>query len=70
MADRAWLTVPQVAEELQVTVDTVRRWIRAGELPALLTGGQKTGYRIARADLDAFIERRRGMTWTGKGEAA
>jgi excisionase family DNA binding protein len=51
-----------------VTVNTVRRWIRAGELAALLPGGTKTGYRIRRAALDQFIDQHYGRA--GKDKAA
>ena len=57
---REWLTVEQVADLLQVAQETVRRWIRSGELPVLDLGGSKTGYRIRRSDLDAFIAERYG----------
>ena len=53
-----WLTVQQVAEELQVDEETVRRWIKRAELPALELGSRKMGYRIKRADLDEFVEER------------
>ena len=62
MADREWLTVPQVAAELQVTVDTVRRWIRGKELPAAYLGSTKAGYRVSRADLNAFLQRHYGRS--------
>jgi excisionase family DNA binding protein len=65
-ADR-WLTVEQVAELLQLNPETVRRWIRGGELPVLDLGGTKAGYRIRRGDLDAFIAARYGPV--GKGAA-
>ena len=51
-----WVTVQQICEQLQVSDQTVRRWIKGGELPAMNIGG-KAGYRIRQADLDAFIER-------------
>ena len=50
------LTVGEVAEELRVHPETVRQWIRDGELDAFDTG---RGYRISRADLDAFMRRRK-----------
>ena len=53
-----WLTVREVASELQVHEETVRRWIRAGELHALELGGPRTMYRIRPADLGAFMRRR------------
>jgi excisionase family DNA binding protein len=46
---------------LRVTEATVRRWIKARQLPALYLGSTKVGYRIRRADLDAFIARRLGQ---------
>ena len=56
---REWMTVKEVATELQVHEETVRRWIRDGELPVADLGG-KAGYRIKRGDLDAFLDRRYG----------
>lgn len=50
------LTVEEVAEELRVHPETVRQWIRGGELDAFDTG---RGYRISRADLDDFVQRRK-----------
>ncbi len=52
------LTVEEVAEELRVHPETVRQWIRDGELDAFDTG---RGYRISRTDLDDFIHRRKTM---------
>jgi excisionase family DNA binding protein len=50
------LSVEEVAGELGVNPETVRVWIRSGELVAYSIG---KGYRISRADLDDFIKRRR-----------
>ncbi len=50
------LSVEEVAKELAVNPETVRVWIRSGELVALSIG---RGYRISRTDLDDFIRRRR-----------
>lgn len=60
MSNEQWLTTAQVAELFQVTEETIRRWIRAGDLPVLDLGGRKGGYRIKRADVDRFIEQRYG----------
>jgi excisionase family DNA binding protein len=57
MATTPYLTVEDVAKELAVAPETVRRWIRNGELNALNLGGP-AGYRIARAELDRFIRER------------
>jgi excisionase family DNA binding protein len=59
MQEEEPLTVEEVARQFRVTPETVRTWIRSGELDAVDVGGK---YRIYRADLDDFKERRR----TGK----
>ena len=59
------LTVEEVAEELRVHPETVRQWIREGELDAFDTG---RGYRISRKDLDDFIQRRKTGKRRGKPE--
>lgn len=56
----AWLITAEVAERLRVTEDTVRRWIRNGQLPVLDLGGSRAGYRIWEKDLEAFITERYG----------
>ena len=55
-----WLTVQQICGQLQVSDQTVRRWIKGGALPALNVGG-KAGYRIREADLDEFLQERYGL---------
>lgn len=56
MADIRWLTVRDVANALHVHEETVRRWIRRGDLVAIDLGGPRAGYRIRPSDLDTFIE--------------
>ena len=53
MADAIYLTPAQVADELHVTVVTVRRWITTGQLPASKAGPRK--WMVRRSDLDAFL---------------
>ena len=48
-------TVREVAESLRVHVETVRRWIRDGRLPATRLG-DRSGYRIADSDLRRFVD--------------
>ncbi len=63
MADHTpgeWLTVQDVAELFKVNEETVRRWIRGGELAVLDLGGPRAGYRIRRDELDRFIRERYG----------
>ena len=63
---RQWWTVEQVADLLQVNPETVRRWIRRGWLQARLLGkSTRSGYRIASADLDAFMQLYQGQPLEG-----
>ncbi len=53
MTDDQFLTPAQVADELHVTVVTVRRWITTGQLPASKAGPRK--WMVRRFDLAAFL---------------
>jgi excisionase family DNA binding protein len=50
-----WLSVEDIANELHVTIDTVRAWIRRKQLPAYRVGRD---YRIKREDYNKFLEAR------------
>jgi excisionase family DNA binding protein len=54
-----WLSVEDIAKELNVHPETVRLWIRDRELPAVQL---KRTYRIKRTDYDEFLRNR----YTGK----
>ena len=51
-----FFTIAEVAEDLNVSTRTVRRWITAGELVVHRVGSV---VRIAASDLRAFLERHR-----------
>lgn len=53
VADEQYLTPAQVADELHVTVVTVRRWITNGDMRASKAGPRK--WMIRRSDLNAFL---------------
>jgi excisionase family DNA binding protein len=53
VAEEQYLTPAQVADELHVTVVTVRRWINSEELRAKKAGPRK--WIVRRSNLDAFI---------------
>jgi excisionase family DNA binding protein len=55
MANRL-LTVTQVAEEFQVTTQTIRNWIDGGALPAAKIG---RAFRVKREDVDELLSRAR-----------
>ena len=52
-----FLSIGGVAECLDVSMRTVRRWIKAGSLPVHRVGGL---VRISEADFAAFLALRRG----------
>ena len=54
MIDERWYDVKEIVDMLKVHEQTVRRWIKQGDLPAILFG-RKGGYRIKASDLDAFL---------------
>jgi excisionase family DNA binding protein len=52
---REMLTVAEVAERLRCSEPTVRRRIRAGEIPAVRLGAPGSAVRIPRAGLEAWL---------------
>ncbi len=56
MGTSTFLTTEEVLRYLKVTSRTIYRLIRIGELPAVRIGRQ---WRIRRADLDNWLNRRR-----------
>ncbi|WP_170433117.1 helix-turn-helix domain-containing protein [Ruegeria arenilitoris] len=53
--DAAYLSVRDVAALFRISIKTVRRWIKSGELPATRLGRD---WRIARSDLYALAKQR------------
>jgi excisionase family DNA binding protein len=53
------LTVEQVAQEFQLTSQTIRNWIRSGALSAVKIGHV---YRVKREDVDTMMRRHQGET--------
>lgn len=52
-----WYTVAEIVTMLQVHEQSVRRWLRSGELRGTLLG-RKGGYRVLGSDLKAFLDQR------------
>jgi excisionase family DNA binding protein len=59
MERERWLTVAQVAEQLQVSEVTVRRWLREGSLHGRQLGG-RAGWRVSVEELERFMRSRDG----------
>jgi excisionase family DNA binding protein len=50
-----YLTVPEVAAQLSVTEETVRRWLRDGRLEGVLLS-RKAGWRIRPESVEKMLE--------------
>jgi excisionase family DNA binding protein len=65
---RSLLTVKEVATILRLHPMTVRRLIRAGELPAVQLGGKGHAVRVPEAELTGWLaEHRTRRSRTGAG---
>jgi CTP synthase len=53
-AEERFLTLEDVADRLKVSISTVRRWVKSGDLKALKVGNRGQ-YRIGQEDLEAFL---------------
>jgi excisionase family DNA binding protein len=49
------LTVAEVAEQLDVTEETIRRWLRAGKLEGVLLS-RKAGWRVRQESIDSMLD--------------
>jgi excisionase family DNA binding protein len=49
------LTVPEVADQLQVTEETVRRWLRDGKLEGVLLS-RRAGWRVKPESVDRMLD--------------
>jgi len=57
---RRFFSVQEVADGLEVHPQSVRRWIKTGQLPAYKPGGSPRGpWRIGEDDLERFLAARR-----------
>jgi excisionase family DNA binding protein len=54
------LTVPEVARLIGAQPETVRRWLRAGDLRGFQPGGKRLGYRVRESEIQRFLAEREG----------
>lgn len=54
--NKQYYTVEDIAKELEVSVDTIRNWIKSGRLEAFKVGRD---YRISREQFQRFMDERR-----------
>jgi excisionase family DNA binding protein len=53
--DEPLLTVAEVATQLRIDPETVRRWLRTGKLAGVRVGGARAGWRIPASALARFV---------------
>ena len=63
-----WLTTAEVAKILKVNPETVKRWLRGGEMRGSLLS-DRAGWRIARDEVTRFMRERENLAETGKAAA-
>lgn len=63
-----WLTTEEVAKLLKVNPETVRRWLRSGEMRGSSLG-DRTGWRVSRFEVQRFMSERENTPETGKAAA-
>ncbi len=61
------LSLGEVSKRLDVSVHTLRLWLREGRLPGFRMGGTKLGWRVRESELDRFIERMANEGQQGAG---
>jgi excisionase family DNA binding protein len=54
MEQERWLTVEETAERLSVHEQTVRRWLRAGQLSGTSIN-RRAGWRIPESEIHRFL---------------
>ena len=62
MVAERYLNVHDVAEQLDVSEDTVRRWLRKRQLRGFMPGGLRSGYRIRESELERFVSKLESTT--------
>lgn len=60
------LTVQEVADRLRVNRETVRRWLRSGQLRGIKLGGDRAGFRIGEEVLREFLSKRSTVESAGQ----
>jgi len=63
-----WLTTGEVAKLLKVHPETVKRWLRGGVMRGSFLS-DRAGWRVAREEVDRFMEERENTAEMGKAAA-
>ena len=66
--DDALLTVDEVAGRLRVHPETVRRWLRTGQMRGVRVGGRRTGWRIRLSEVKLVLSGAKQLELPGPAE--
>ena len=55
MDDDAVLTVPETAQRLRTSEETVRRWLRTGKIRGVRLGATRAGWRIPVSEIRRIL---------------
>ncbi len=61
MVDDRLLTVTEVADQLRISQNTVRNWLRSGRLRGRRIGGTKAGWRIPASEIIRLMSGRSSL---------
>ena len=61
-----YLTVQEVAERVKVNPETVKRWLRRGELRGSILG-DRAGWRVSEEEVRRFMEAKQPATSERQG---
>jgi excisionase family DNA binding protein len=56
------LTVEDIAERLNLSPETIRRWLRTGRLHGIRIGARRAGWRIPERNFDQYLQNQITMT--------
>jgi excisionase family DNA binding protein len=60
-----WMTTNEVAQLLKVNPETVKRWLRSGDMRGSMLS-DRAGWRISRDEVARFMRDRENIRETGK----
>jgi excisionase family DNA binding protein len=64
LVEEGWLTAQEIASKMHVSIRTVHRWLRSGELHGINVSG-RTGWRVRPSELERFIKELEGKEVAG-----
>lgn len=67
MKPEAWVSLGEIAEHLQVSTDTVHRWIRAKKIPVHRVG---RFWRFQVSEIDQWVRAGKAATKAGDGSGS